>query len=266
MTKKLKLKNRKNQTIVGELTIPQTDIKGVCIVEHGYSGFKEQSHIIKMAQAFAENGFITFNFDATNSFNESDGEFEKATMQLHYEDLVDVIDWAQKQDWFEGKLALTGHSMGGYAVARYAEEHSEQVSLVAPIAPAISGKLSWEAHKKYYPGQLEEWKESGWLITESKSKPGVTKRSPWSHMEERLNHDLLPKASNITMPIFLYAGGEDTACPVDQIKLFYDKIPSINKKMIINPEARHTYRTEQEIEHLYNSVDEWIKQVNLEEK
>ncbi len=264
--KKLELKNRKNQTIVGELIIPKTKIRGVCIVEHGYSGFKEQPYIIKLAQAFAKNGFITFNFDATNSFNESDGEFEKATMQLHYEDLVDVIKWAQKQSWFEGKLALAGHSMGGYAVARYAEEYPDQVDLVALIAPAVSGKLSWEANKKYYPGQLEKWKESGWLISESHSKPGIIKRSPWSHMEERLNHDLLPKASNLTMPVFLYAGGKDTSCPADQIKLFYNKIPNGNKEMVINPNARHTYRTEHDIEHLYNSVNNWLKQLNIKDK
>lgn len=38
------------------------------------SGSKEQPHILAIQEAFLENGFQTFNFDATNSFNESDGE------------------------------------------------------------------------------------------------------------------------------------------------------------------------------------------------
>ena len=213
----------------------------------------------QLAQAFFDNGFITFNFDATNSFGESDGEFEKATLQLHYEDLEDVVIWAKEQAWYTGKLALTGHSMGGYTVARYGEEYSDQVDYIASIAPVVSGELSWQAHRRAYPGQLEEWKESGWLIRESKSRPGTFMRRPWSHMEERLNHDLLPKAKNLTMPIFFYVGGGDKLCPSDQTQILFDKVPGDNKEIIMNPEVGHVYRTDGEIEHLYQSVNRWIK-------
>jgi alpha/beta superfamily hydrolase len=134
---KLNLQNRKEQNIFGELNIPEGSIKGVCIVQHGYGGFKEQPYMQRLAQAFFDNGFITFNFDATNSFGESDGDYEKATMQLPYEDLEDVVDWVKERDWFTGKLALTGHSMGGYTVARYGEEYSDQVNYIASIAPVV---------------------------------------------------------------------------------------------------------------------------------
>ena len=50
--------------------------------------------------------------------------------------------------------------MGGYTVTRYGEEYPDQVDYIASIAPVISGELSWEAHRRAYPGQLEEWKES----------------------------------------------------------------------------------------------------------
>lgn len=259
--KKLKLKNRKDQTIIGELNIPPRTvfIKGICIVQHGYGGFKEQPYMQQLAQAFFDNGFITFNFDTTNSFGESDGNYEKATLQLHYEDLEDVIIWAKEQEWYQGELAITGHSMGGYTVARYGEEYPNQVDYIASIAPVISGELSWEAHRRAHPEQLEEWKESGWLIKESKSKPGKFKRSPWSHMEERLNHDLLPESEKLTMPILFYVGGSDLSCPAEQTQILFDKIPGSNKEMIVNPGVGHVYRTAEEIEHLYQSVDKWIK-------
>jgi len=256
---KLALKNRKNQNIIAELSIPIGDIKGVCIVQHGYGGFKEQPYMQKLAQAFYDNGFITFNFDATNSFGESEGDYEKATLQLHYEDLVDVVSWVKKQDWFTGKLALTGHSMGGYAVARYGEEYPEQVGYIASIAPVVSGELSWEAYKRNMPEQFNNWKESGWRISESKSKPGLIKKSPWSHMKERLKHDLLLKAENLTMPILFYIGGDDLSCPPNQTQILFDKIPGNNKHIVVNPGVGHVYRTESEIEHLYQSVSKWIE-------
>jgi isopentenyl-diphosphate delta-isomerase len=256
---KLTLKNRKDQLIVGELTTPQSNIQGVCIVQHGYGGSKHEPHIQKLTQVFLDNGFITFNFDVTNSFGESDGDYEKATLQLHYEDLEDVIAWAKEQEWYQGELAITGHSMGGYAVTRYGEEYSSDVDYIASIAPLVSGELSWEAHRRAYPGQLEEWKESGWLVKESKSKPGEFKRKPWSHMEERLNHNLLVNASNLTMPLFLYVGGEDLSIPSEHVQMLFDKIPGNNKEIVVNPGVGHVYRTEEEIEHLYQSVNTWIK-------
>jgi len=257
--KKFTLQNRKNQNITGELKTPQGDIQGVCIVQHGYGGFKEQPYMQQLAQAFFVNEFITFNFDVTNSFGESDGDYEKATLQLHYEDLEDVITWVKEQIWYTGKLALTGHSMGGYTVARYGEEYPDHVDYIASIAPVVSGKLSWEAFNKAYPGKIDEWKESGWLVKESKSKPGNFKRSPWSHMEERLSHDLLPKAENLIMPILFYVGGSDLSCPAEQTQILFDKIPGGKKEMIVNPGVGHVYRTEEEIEHLYQSVNKWIE-------
>ncbi len=255
---KLTLQNRKGQKLVGELRIPQGDIIGTCFVQHGYGGFKEQPYMQQLAQAFFDNGFITFNFDVTNSFGESDGEYEKTTLQLHYEDLEDVVAWGKQQRWYQGKLALTGHSMGGYAVARYGQEYPNTVDYLASIAPLVSGELSWEAHKKAYPGQLEEWKESGWLISESKSKPGLIKRKPWSHMEERLNHNLLPGAEKLIMPFLLYVGDNDVSC-YDQDLILFDALPQSNKQIIVNPGVGHVYRTKQEIKHLYDSVSNWIK-------
>jgi len=160
--KTIEVTNRKGQRIVGDLETPlQGKIKGTCIVQHGWGGHRNKTTIQAAKNAFLETGFQTFNFDTTNSFGESDGNYEKSTLGLHWEDLEDVVQWSQKQDWFVGPLALTGHCQGGYAVARYAEEYPLQVSYLVPIAPVISGELSFEAHRTYKPEQLEKWKKEG---------------------------------------------------------------------------------------------------------
>ena len=74
-TEKLTLQNRKGQNIVGLYTKPDEEVRGTCVVQHGWSGKKEQTHIMAMQDAFLQHGFQTFNFDTTNSFNESDGEY-----------------------------------------------------------------------------------------------------------------------------------------------------------------------------------------------
>lgn len=257
---KLTLQNRKGQKIVGVLEKPTGEVIGTCIVQHGYSGYKEQDHIQAVKDAFLENGFITFNFDTTNSFNESDGKFIDATLGLHYEDLEDVVKWVQKQEWFQKPFALTGHSMGGYAVARYAEEYSDEVDLLVPVAPVVSGELSFEAHERFEPGDLEKWKQEGVKETTSNSRPGVIKQMTWESMAERLDHDLLPKADKLVMPVLLVVGSEDKSCPPDHVKKLFDSIPGDKKEFKLIEGAPHTYRDEQDLRAVKSEIDSWIKQ------
>ncbi len=218
-----------------------------------------------MKNAFLESGFQTFNFDATNSFNESDGDFEKSTLGLHWEDLEDVVKWAQKQDWFTGKLALTGHSKGGYAVVRYAEEYPKEVSLIVAVAPVVSGKLSFEIHRKIKPEELKEWKEKGVIETIAKDT-GIVKRKHWFQMEERLNHNLIPKASKLTMPILLVVGEKDTSCPVEYMRILANALPiETKKKIAMIKNAPHSFYEKQEQEDCKNTIKYWLKNYEKQE-
>lgn len=256
---KLTLQNRKGQNIVGLLTKPEDEIKGTAVIQHGWSGKKEQKHIVAMQEAFLENGWQTFNFDTTNSFGESDGDFAESRLGLHYEDLEDVCKWIQQQDWYVPGLAISGHSMGGYATARYAEDYPEEVQLIAPIAPVVSGQLTSEAKERKEPGALARWKEEGVLVSESTTTPGLIKRAPWAVYEEWLNHDLLPNADKLTMPVFLLTGTDDSSCPPDHVQQLFDVIPHQNKAYEIIEGAPHTYITEEDLQSVKEKLSNWLK-------
>ena len=180
---------------------------------------------------------------------------------MHHEDFEDVAKWAEQQEWFQAPLAVVGHSMGGYSVARYAEDNPDKVAFCAPIAPVVSGRLTFDAHEEIRPDEFKKWKETGMLEKDSTSRAGVIKRSPWSHMEERLNHDLLPNADKLIMPVFLYVGTQDTSIPPKHVQLLYDAIPEGKKTLIIAEGAPHTYRTKEENNHLYESIHSWLKKL-----
>lgn len=256
---KLTLQNRKGLKIVGELETPNQEPKGTCIVQHGYSGFKEQPHVIAMKNAFLEQGFVTFNFDTTNSFGESDGKLEDSRIGLHADDLEDVVTWAKEQDWFVEPLALTGTSMGGYSVLSYAENHPGDVSYCVPVAPVVSGKLIHESNQEKDPDGYKKWQETGWLEKESSSKSGVIKRSPWDLMVEYMNHDLLPQADKLTMPILLIGGSEDTSIPIKHLEILFDAIPEGNKTFEILEGLPHTPRKQEQLELLKSTIANWLE-------
>jgi len=257
----LEFQNRKGQKIVGVIEKPDGEIKGTCVVQHGWGGNKERPTAQAIKNAFLESGFQTFNFDTTNSFGESDGNYEKSTLGLHWEDLEDVVKWVQKQDWYKGPLALTGHSMGGYAVARYAEEYPDEVSYLVPVAPVVSGKLTTEAHLHHDAEEFKKWEQNGVLITESSSIPGLIKKSPWKVMVEWQNHNLLLNASKIKMPTLLIVGSEDQNCPVEHIRKLFNAMPNGSKKMVVLAGAPHSYHRKSEQENCAEVIKSWLKKL-----
>ena len=257
---KIELKNRKGQKIVGLLNMPEGDVRGTAVIQHGWGGVKEGQHILKLEEVFHDNGFVTFNFDTTNSFGESDGTYWEARLGLHAEDLEDVVKWTQQQEWVVKPLALTGHSMGGYAVTHYAELYPDEVDILAPIAPVVSGKLSWETHEENDAEEFKAFQERGYKESISQTT-GKVRKSPWAEMEERLNHDLLPLAGTLTMPTLLVVGSQDESCRPKDIKLLYEALPQNDKNAYVEIQgAPHTYRTDADIQALYDIVDSWLKE------
>ncbi len=176
--------------------------------------------------------------------------------------MVDVISWGKNQDWYNEPFVLAGHSLGGYAVAKYSEDYPNEVKAVFPFALVVSGNLSYEANKKYNSDALGVWEETGWREEFSNSKPGLLKRLPWSHMQERFKHDLIPLAHNLTMPVLFVVGENDKSCPPDQEKMLYDALPgNTNNEFHVVPGASHTFRNQIDLDNLKEILDNWIKKI-----
>jgi fermentation-respiration switch protein FrsA (DUF1100 family) len=94
----------------------------------------------------------------------------------------------------------------------------------------------------------------------SKSKPGLIKRLPWSHMEERLKHDLLPNASKLTMPVLFVVGENDKACTSGSQQALYDVVPG-PKEMNIVSGAPHTFRNPEHLTQLKTIFNNWLKKI-----
>ncbi len=226
----------------------------------GYGGFKSQPHIRTIVKAFVDNGFVAVSFDPTHSVGESDGEYEKATTTSYLEDLEDVINWAKDKIWCKEPFFLCGHSLGGISVLLYTEKYYGKVKALAPISTVVSGKLSLENAKEQNLEAFNEWKETGWKIKESKSKPGLIKRSPWSHMEDRMKYDVLSDVNKLGIPILLVVGSEDYSTPLKYQQILYDAL-SCEKELNVIEGAPHTFRKEEHLKELYNFISEWVKKV-----
>ena len=249
------IENRKGLKI--SVVIDKTETqKGLVFVMHGLGGFKDQDHVQRYAKSFKDEGFTTVLFDTTNTFGESEGNYENATTTNYYEDLCDVIAWAKKQEFYQEPFWLIGHSLGGISTALYAENHPNEVKAVAPTSTVVSGKLSLETEKHQQISQ--EWKKTGWRETKSESKSGLVKKLPWSHIEDRLKFDLLEKADQLTMPVLLIVGSKDDGTPPEHQQILFDAIPSKDKELHIIAGAAHTFRKSEHLDEIEKIIKVWI--------
>lgn len=253
-------KNRKGLEIV-VLVNESKNPKGTAVVMHGLGGFKEQPHIETFAKAFEKSGYTVVTFDTTNTIGESGGKFENATMTSYYQDLEDVVAWSEKQPWFTKPLILTGHSLGGFSVAFYAENYPSKVFAVAPVSPVVSGEMSVKAHTTYEPEEFKKWEETGWQIKESNSKPGVIKKLPWSHIADRLKYSLLEKVSNLTMPVLLIVGENDTSTPPQHVQVLYNSLPTKDKEIHIIRGSPHTFKDRIHLDEIERIFLHWIQKL-----
>lgn len=250
---KVTIKNRKDQKVVVVIEENQNP-KGLAFVMHGLSGSKDQPHIAKFAEAFKNKGFTVVRFDTTNTYGESDGKYEDATTTNYYEDLEDVIAWAKKQNWYKDPFWLAGHSLGGISTILYAEKNPHEVKALAPISTVVSGQLS---AKQRGSEKMKQWEENGFEEEKSGSIPGLIKRTPWSHMQDRLKYDVLPDANKLTMPVLLIVGEKDESTPQAHQQLLFDNLPG-QKELHVIKGAPHTFRTPEELEEIKAIFEKWI--------
>ena len=130
---KIFIKNRKDQKVSVVVEQPVKS-QGLAFVAHGLGGNKDQAHIRTMAKAFLDNNYTVVTFDTTNTFGDSDGSYDDATVTNYHEDLEDVIVWAKSQPWYIEPFCLVGHSLGAISVALYAEKYPNLVKGLAPIS------------------------------------------------------------------------------------------------------------------------------------
>jgi uncharacterized protein len=250
---KLNIKNRKGEKLVILIDAIENQ-KGLVFVMHGLGGNKEKPTVKALMQGFVENNLTCIRFDTTNSFGESDGEYEKATVTNYSEDLEDVIEWAKTQPWYQEPFYLTGHSLGGMSILLYAEKYPEKVKGLVPASSVISGELSLDTERYKGNDILKNWKETGWYKRESYGK---IKNLPWSHMEDRFKYNILENANKLTMPVLLIVGELDDGCPPKHQKLLYEKLPGKRELHIVKG-APHSFDKKEEHEDIIKTIKEWL--------
>jgi pimeloyl-ACP methyl ester carboxylesterase len=182
---------------------PGGDALGLALVIHGRNGAPSQPHIAAIRAAYARRGWATVTPPLRcSSANPGLGDPSAFTMAGHLADAGEAarraLDGARRLN-MPDRLALAGHSMGGWAVAELGAAMA--VDHVLGVSPVISGAALIAARERMGPDAVAALR---------REVPGA--HAEWPHQDARR------ALGRIDAPVGVIVGDADTLTPPEDAR------------------------------------------------
>ena len=221
-----------NIRLDAELTMPSSSKVEVplCIIIHGFTGNKEERHLLAVSDMMNEIGMATLRVDMYGH-GKSDGVFKNHTLYKWLNNAMAVIDYARKLPGIS-RIYLCGHSQGGLTVAMVGAMKRDQISGIIPMSPALMIPEQARAGNilglevDLHDGLDEYTSKDGWTLNSNYVRVART-----IYPEEEMKH--------YKGPVLIVHGEADQTVPIDLVRES-SKCYS-NCKFVSVPEDSHCY-------------------------
>jgi uncharacterized protein len=217
---------------------------GSVIVCHGFKGFARWAFFPYLAQSLAAAGLraVTFDFSGSGigrdreSFTQPDA-FAGNTFSREQDDIENVVDYARRRKFVDGKFGLFGHSRGGAMAIIYAASHTSEVNSL--VTWASIGRPNW-----WTPAEANLWRQRGYLEVVN-SRTGQTMRLDTDLLDDVELHgttkvNIAAAAEKIKMPWLIVHGTGDETVPVDEARRLQELSSRVSTLRMIEG-ANHTF-------------------------
>ena len=259
--KEIWIKNAQDQTLYVKIDgMENAKYHKLVFIQHGLASYMEHQVVQTAKQAFLDNNYTIVTFDSRYSTGESGNDVEKARLSTFEEDLKTVVDWTKTQPFYSEPFALSGHSLGGASVLQYSAKHPEQISILIPIAPVISGHL-WEVScMRNLADFCRQWKQKGTYEYTDKQN-GRTVQIPYAVVTDCRNYNAYQSVDKITSETLLIGAQKDIIINAEDLQKLAKSIS--DSKSVIISDSGHNFEKKQNQTDLYNVIDTFIKDNEL---
>jgi len=241
--------NAKKEKLAGVLTLPKytTNLPGV-IICHGFAKTKSDRKFVELSRFLADKGLASLRFDFSGH-GESEGDFEKLTMQKEVGDLAAAFNFLSKQKRINGsKIAIVGHSLAGAVAVLFQAQYQKANTLVL-LVPALQQKEligQWYSRKQITLCQKERY------IDTSRGRIGI------GYLNEAMAFNWREAVEKIASPVLIIHGQKDEDVPLKYSRELLKAIKA-DKKLEIIESADHALESHQAKREIYNYSYSWLK-------
>ena len=230
-----------------EITMPaeKKDKYPMVVLIHGFTGYKDEPHILALARAFNETGLAVLRADMYGH-GKSGGTFANHNLFKWLNNALTLIDYARGLDYVSD-IYLCGHSQGGLTVMLAAAMKHDVIKGLIPMSPAA---------------MIPEGARNGELLGSTFDPEHVPDYIPdWN--EHKLSGNYIRVAQTINVeaaidryegPVLLVHGSDDGAVPLQVSLDAAERYKNAQLKII--PEDGHCY--EKHLDQAVAAVKEWI--------
>ncbi|XP_078430091.1 putative uncharacterized protein YDL057W isoform X2 [Wolffia australiana] len=230
--KRIFVENKHGETLVGVLH--ETRSKELIIFCHGFRSSKDSRTLLKIAEAFEEQGTAIFRFDFSGN-GESEGSFQYGNYWKEVEDLRAVVLHFSRQGWRIN--SIIGHSKGGNVVLLYASIFNDIPNIIN-----ISGRFSLQKGIQERLGEnyMERIERDGFIDVRNETGD-LLYRVTEESLKDRLSIDMRSSCSLISRncKVLTVHGSKDETVPVEDATEFANLIP--DHELCILDGADHRY-------------------------
>lgn len=224
-----------DREIVGFLHLgrsPVTPTPAVLIC-HGLGGYKEEEHLVGVADALVSSGITALRFDATG-IGESNGEHpEQFAMDTYRADIDALIGFLGRREGIDSsRLGIAGHSLGAMLAVIAASENPD-VAAVAAISPPYRLDRSVGI-----AALLPDWRANG--FTEKSNPHQGTYRIGIDFLDHPERWDAATSAARLDVPLLVVVGDEDDVVPPAESRQIARAARHV--RWIELPEIDHRYK------------------------
>ncbi|KGJ05335.1 hypothetical protein SAMN04487972_10639 [Paracoccus halophilus] len=187
---------------------PSGSPRGTVLLVHGRNGAPGQPQIAEIAEAYLARGWRVAAPELPNSIAlPLSGPPEQVTFSGHTSAAAGVWTWLARQ-WPDAPRALSGHSIGAYAIAHLAAASPETHHVLA-VSPPLSGRVLLAAREAMGPAAIE-----------------AVKREAPGYFAEMEAADAAPALARIAAPLAVVTGAEDGLVPLKDARAYFSAAPN----------------------------------------
>ncbi|MFO8109596.1 MAG: alpha/beta hydrolase [Thermoplasmata archaeon] len=241
--------------------------KGHVIVVHGLGEHFRRHH--RLIEELKKHGYKVHTFDWPGH-GMSPGTRGHTTV----EECVDIIDSMVKD--IQGEPFLFGHSLGGLAVLRYAEEKPSRIKGVVSSSPALQPSEDTSGFTVALASLLSYIVPHSTISNSIRTRDLTSsKKERKKYREDEMVHDRISfalarslfynmkKAHNgrLNVPVLILAGTEDKITPMEGAQRFVNGLECEDKELSIFQGAFHEIFNEPELqEKYYDEILGWLEE------
>ena len=259
-------------------TWSRPDSVATLVVTHGISEHSEA--YAKTAASLCALGWDVIAWDLRGHGRSEGKRGHIADFNDYSRDLSALLNHIKKHGQLEKPFAVIGHSMGGLVTLRFLiaeNENAPKPSAATLSSPLLGVALEVPAAKDFAARMLRKVWPSITLYNEIKSED-LTRDSEWlqGYEKDPLRHDKISpelylgmfetmsevksKAQQIQLPILVQAAGQERIVSLPEIKAFFPKMGSVNKKLIVYEESYHEIFNDLDRELVFRDLDLFLRQ------